>query len=127
MRLLICGHGNYGECVFSTLKFFKDDIDDYVSYINDGVDFNSDLCAYLSLHKEEDIIILTDLLGGGPNAEVIKAVRGSDTRVIAGLNIGGMLEILFRDQISDDEIEELVDSSKSALVYVNDMFRRKDD
>ena len=127
MKLLICGHDNYGECVFSTLKFFKNDIDDYVSYLNDDGDFISGIKEYFARNNGDDVIVITDILGGNPNAEVIKAAKGTKARIISGLNIGGMLELLFREEITDREIADIVSGSRSVLVYVNQLFGRKDD
>lgn len=123
MKIMICGHSNYAECVFDTLKFFKADIDDDIVYFNDDVSLPTNIEKTLRDTINEEILVLTDLLGGSPNALIMYEMKNNkDIKLISGLNIGGMLELLFKEEFSDSELESLVSEARNGLLYVNDLF-----
>ena len=122
MKIMICGHSNYAECVFDTLKFFKADIDDDIVYFNDDANLPNNIERFLR-DIDEDIVVLTDLLGGSPNALVMLEMKNEKKiKLISGLNVGGMLELLFKDELNDQELEYLVSEARNGLLYVNDLF-----
>lgn len=74
----------------------------------------------------DGILVLTDLLGGSPNAYFMETVKHHpNLRLISGLNVAGMLELLFKEEIHEDELNLLIEEAQNGLVYVNDFFEGK--
>ncbi len=57
MNFLLIGHSNYGECLYNTVKFFKNDIPN-VYYINDSNRVENEFVNFLDANKEPLIIWL---------------------------------------------------------------------
>ena len=127
MKIYIAGHGNYGESVYSTLKFFKEDIQN-VDILHFSNSYESEMEEYIKENSKNQLIVITDLLGGSVNACAMKLLQKYDFELYTGVNISFLLEILFRDSISKDDMNEIFTESKKQTIYMNDYLRRfKDD
>lgn len=121
MNFLLIGHSNYGECLYNTVNFFKNDIPN-VYYINDSNRVENEFVNFLDANKEP-LIIFTDLLGGSVNALAMKYLPVNNYKLISGANVSMVLECIFSEPSDDETIRAIVEQARAGLVYVNEMMK----
>ena len=121
MNFLLIGHSNYGECLYNTVNFFKNDIPN-VYYINDSNRVENEFVNFLDANKEP-LIIFTDLLGGSVNALAMKYLPVNSYKLISGANVSMVLECIFSEPSDDETIRAIVEQARAGLVYVNEMMK----
>ncbi|MCH4083985.1 MAG: PTS fructose transporter subunit IIA [Olsenella sp.] len=125
--IIVTGHGNFASGITSALELIVGPQDAY-----EAIDFTSlsgtaelekDMTAALDgLRKREDVdgvLVLCDLVGGTPfKTAATLGVPLGDVRVVAGVNLGGLVECATqRDAVTDvDALAKLAKDSMQASV-----------
>lgn len=73
---------------------------------------------YASVSAQDEVILLSDLYGGSVNSVMFTYLEKPNTRLIAGVNLPLVLELMLKESISDTELEHLVSSSREMLRIV---------
>lgn len=125
MKYIIAGHGQYPYGVMDTIKFLVGERDDIfvISETLGDNDFQIKADELLEEFKSEEVIVFCDIVEGAVNQYFTRKLRDYDFRLIAGFNIAMILELLFKDEVSDEEISDIVDMAKDQLIYINDLFQ----
>lgn len=77
------------------------------------------LDAFFETVKPEDkVIMLSDLYGGSVNSVMYTYLTKPNTKLIAGVNLALVLELAVKEDISDEELEALVEQSRMMLRVV---------
>ena len=78
-----------------------------------------------NIDKDEQIIILTDLVGGSVNQECAKLLGEYKIKLISGVNFPLLLSIALceKRQVTDEMIRNLIVEAKEQIVFVNDMLK----
>lgn len=129
---LIMSHGKLVLGLKDTLEMFigkRDDISYVTAYVDDRK--LSDIVDPIisKLHKEDELIILTDLLGGSVNSEMMKYLVRPHTHLIAGFNYALVLELIMQppQYLTKEEIEDIIIKSRQQMAYVNSIKAQKED
>lgn len=123
-KIVVASHGDMARGVESTLSFFADSSKN-ISYIcgyTDGINLETKIEQYLeSVEPEDEVIVLTDLMGGSVNTAFLTYLGRPNMHLIAGFNLGLILEILGLEEgaVLDEGISEAVENAKEGIVYVN--------
>lgn len=125
---IVIGHGSFGSSILEsaemiigkqeniqTVDFLEEDsLDDIDKKISQ---------ALANLDTDDGVIVLADLMGGTPfNRAMLKASENSNLKVIAGINMPFVLEILnnrSQNENIDSLIEETITTSREMLVFGN--------
>jgi mannose/fructose-specific phosphotransferase system component IIA len=77
--------------------------------------------------QDADLIVLTDILGGGITNLIIKRIQTMDFRLIAGINLPLLLELFtYRDEILlDEEMEVMINRARTNIVDVGKLIEKK--
>ena len=113
-KILIITHSTYAEGIANAIKFFKYDIDN-VYYINAYVEdqeFEKALIVKLNEIGTEDLIVLSDLLGGSVNQVALKLMNEYKYKLITGVNLPLVLDS------GKWETNELIDVSLKSFTVV---------
>lgn len=119
------GHGSFATGMTSALKLIVGELKDYVPVDFASLDGVAELernlkDAYHRLSDCEGILVFCDLVGGSPfKTAVTLAAERTDVRVIAGTNLGSLVETyMSRDSVSDlDELKNLaLDTARSQVI-----------
>lgn len=123
-KLLFLSHGKMAEGILNTLSIFSANIDNTVAicgYVDDS-DPKNELDKFFSSVSDEDVVVVfTDLMGGSVNQYAIPYLQRPNTFIFAGMNFPLVLQVALSSE--DSTIEDyrlMVESSKDALVFVND-------
>lgn len=126
MIIYLAGHAEYAQGVYNTLKFFKNEIDNvYTMDFNNK--FEEQMGKFIKEHEGADLIVITDLLGGSVNQCAMKLLKKYEFKLFTGVNIGFMLEILFTNTTSLEELTNILCESRKSLVFVNEILERSND
>lgn len=81
--------------------------------VNDHLD-----AFYKTVAEDDEVILLSDLYGGSVNQQMYLYLHRPHTRLIAGVNLALVLELCTRQEVTDDELEELIIQSRNMLRLV---------
>ncbi|WEV40150.1 PTS N-acetylglucosamine transporter subunit IIBC [Lactobacillus sp. ESL0681] len=128
---IIATHSYLAEGYHKSISFFNDALTN-VHYINAYVDgqktFTDQLKEKIIDLKGNQIIILTDLPGGSVNKEALALIKKFDCKVISGINLSLVLELVMsgKESLTDKEINAAVKQSRQQIVYINDLLKEDD-
>lgn len=125
MKYIIAGHGDYPYGVLHTITLLAGERDDIfcISAQLDNNDFRREIDELLERFKKEEVIVFCDIVEGAVNQYFTRKLQEYDFHLIAGFNIALVLELLFRDSITPEELEETLEMSKEQMVYISDLLR----
>ncbi|OPJ64917.1 PTS sugar transporter subunit IIA [Clostridium oryzae] len=130
VKYLIATHGEMAEGMKSTLKLLTGERTnlEFLSFYCDKYDALSKLREFFEKNKDCEIVAFTDLLGGSVNQEVLKFVS-EKVHIIAGFNMAVILEIILsmEETIESNRLEEIIETAKEQLVYVNKIISTKEE
>ena len=122
--ILLLSHGDLAEAMLSTAKMIYRAADEGVATIGlrqdeKAEDFDQRLKrAIESVDQGEGVVVLADLLGGTPSNR-LAAIANDDIKIITGMNLGMVLELVFSRKADNLDINNLIDTSKKSIVYYN--------
>ena len=129
--LVVSGHGKYATSIKSTLEFLAGSNDDikYIDFTQEDTDIT--LKGKMQIIIDENIgsgiLFVCDILGGTPfKAAVELSIGNDDIEVVAGCNIGAMLETSFKlEELVIGELANLIVASsiKSTIKFTRNDFK----
>ncbi|WP_050554283.1 PTS sugar transporter subunit IIA [Lacticaseibacillus paracasei] len=123
---IIVSHRSFATGLKSSLDFFsnmKDQIVAVPAYTNGENSFPEEMVANLVRKFEatgNQIVILTDMLGGSVNQHVMKYMN-QGILVVTGVNLPLALALVLSpgQVLTSDKVETLIDEAKSQMVLMN--------
>lgn len=128
-RLIIAGHGYYPKGLLSSLEIImgkQDNISTLCAYVEE-MNIEHEIEQLLDRYQEDEIIVLTDLLGGSVNNFFLKYIERKNIHIIAGINLATLIEIVCRINQSDDLeqcLKDIVNKAHQSISYCNADFIR---
>ena len=121
LRIFISSHGHFASGIKSSVEILMGPnprITVFDAYIDqDSVQEHLD-SFYETVGEDDKVILLSDLYGGSVNQVMYTYLEKPNTKLIAGVNLALVLELAVREEISDEEIEQLVEQSRTMLRVV---------
>lgn len=129
---IIMPHGKLVLGLKDTLEMFvgnRKDITYITAYVDD-VKLNDMVKPIISkMGYEDELVIITDLLGGSVNNEMMQYLRRPHTHLISGFNYCLILELVTQssEYLTKEKIEDIVQKSREQMAYVNIIEANKDE
>lgn len=125
MRVLLASHAYMAKGVASSVKLILGEVEnlEYISAYTDEECFEKQLREKLSnKNEEEKLVIITDLLGGSVNNEVLSVIQDySNVFLITGMNLIMVISILLAEEDTiENELESIVKNSREGIIYFNE-------
>ena len=121
LKIFISSHGHFASGIKSSVEILMGPnprITVFDAYIDqDSVQEHLDR-FYEGVGEDDKVILLSDLYGGSVNQVMYTYLERPNTTLVAGVNLALVLELAVREEISDGEIRELVEQSRSMLRVV---------
>lgn len=118
-QIIISAHGEYAMGIKSGLSLIAGDLEHihYVNFQNDTEKLKSDIVAILNQHAGQDILILTDLVGGSPfKTGAMLSKEYPNIKVIGGVNLPMVLSLAYDTESSlNDLVATAVQSGTSGI------------
>lgn len=127
MNYLIASHGRYASGLANAVKSLtgKDGLNIVCAYLDERP--IGDLLSEVFSGKEnEEWIVLTDILGGSVNQEIMRNYMSDNVHLIAGATVDTVLRVLEIDPKKDikKQIREIVLASKERIEFVNTLITK---
>ena len=121
LKLFISSHGHFASGIKSSVEILmgpNDRITVFDAYINqDSVNEHLD-AFFRTVGPQDEVIMLSDLYGGSVNSVMYTYLTRPNTRLVAGVNLALVLELAVKEEISDEDLEALVEQSRTMLRIV---------
>ena len=77
--------------------------------------------------KGENVIVLSDIMGGSVNQVATRLMQEFSYQLITGINLPLLIELTFMpDGITAEQIRNSVVNAREQIVYVNDFVRQEE-
>lgn len=125
---LIISHGGFAKGIQNTLDLFlgNDNPFEAISAYMDDTSVEDQIEAFMStINDEDELIVLSDLMGGSVNQKMIPYLKREKTFIIAGFNFPLLLQLSVMptdEPLTIEVIHSLIENSKEAMVLVNEVF-----
>ncbi|EEI85749.1 PTS system fructose IIA component [Anaerococcus lactolyticus ATCC 51172] len=88
------------------------------AYVDQDIPFEKEIKDFLSENTNEKIVILTDLLGGSVNNEILQLVANMENVIlVTGMNLIMVMSVLLTtDDTIDEQIDDIIDGSKNGIL-----------
>ena len=111
------------------MRFFKSDLEN-VQFINayvESQEFEKEFQTALEKVKGENVIVLSDIMGGSVNQVATRLMQEFSYQLITGINLPLLIELTFMpDGITAEQIRNSVVNAREQIVYVNDFVRQEE-
>lgn len=138
VHIVVATHGYFAKGILDSIKLIcgeQENITYFCAYV-DGEsmeDGDSEITNKLenlldSFPKEDEVVVLVDLLGGSVCNEFIKLTGRRPFHLIAGLNLGLLMQFVFTsEELTKEKINEIIGEARQSIVYVNDLVESDDE
>ena len=129
MKIVLVGHGHFATGIYSSLQLIAGDQENV-----EAIDFVEGMSAdelkqkiLLAISNEENVLILSDLLGGTP-FKVSSTIMGENPtktmNVLSGLNLAMLMEAVFARMAHgfDEVADKAVAAAQSGVVNGKELF-----
>ena len=121
LKLFISSHGHFASGIKSSVEILMGPnprITVFDAYIDqDSVQEHLDT-FYETVEADDKVLLLSDLYGGSVNQVMYTYLEKPNTRLVAGINLALVLELAVKEDISDEELAQLVEQSRTMLRVV---------
>ena len=128
-QFIIVTHATLAGGFADVVRFFKSDLEN-VQFINayvESQEFEKEFRTALEKVKGENVIVLSDIMGGSVNQVATRLMQEFSYQLITGINLPLLIELTFmRDGITAEQIRNSVVNAREQIVYVNDFVRQEE-
>ena len=121
IKIFISSHGHFASGLKSSLEILmgpNDRVTVFDAYVTqESVQEHLD-AFYETVGPEDTVLLLSDLYGGSVNSVMYTYLTKPNTKLVAGVNLALVLDLAVREEISDEELADLVEQSRSMLRVV---------
>lgn len=133
MKIMLISHSNMAVGMKQTLNMIVGDDKDvlaFAAYIKGSTAEIQKVKRMVETEKQEQFIILTDLLGGSVNNEMMQLLENNENvKLVTGMNLPLAMQLQLKastaENISDKDLSEIIDQSKKSLVNVKKLLVEK--
>ena len=121
LKIFISSHGHFASGIKSSVEILMGPhprITVFDAYIDqDSVQEHLD-AFYETVNADDQVLLLSDLYGGSVNQVMYTYLEKPNTRLVAGVNLALVLELAVKEEISDEELSQLIEQSRTMLRIV---------
>ena len=124
MKVILVSHGDFAAGLCSTLTNFFGAQNVYsacVSLETGAESLHSAVKGYLEQWgDEEKVVICSDIKGGSANQNAFQYLDRPNTFLVSGMNLSLCLQLMLKDDITIEELRDIVAEAKNDMVILND-------
>ena len=128
-QFIIVTHATLAGGFADVVRFFKSDLEN-VQFINayvESQEFEKEFRTALEKVKGENVIVLSDIMGGSVNQVATRLMQEFSYQLITGITLPLLIELTFMpDGITAEQIRNSVVNAREQIVYVNDFVRQEE-
>lgn len=121
MKVLLVSHAYMAKGVKSSVELIlgpQENLYAMSAYVDQDIPFEKEIKDFLSENTNQKIVILTDLLGGSVNNEILQLVANMENVIlVTGMNLIMVMSVLLTtDDTIDEQIDDIIDGSKNGIL-----------
>lgn len=121
LKIFLSSHGHFASGIASSVEILTGSSERFTifdAYV-DETSVQERLDAFYETVSEHDqVLLLSDLYGGSVNQVMYTYLTKPNTMLVAGVNLALVLELTLRDEITEEELEELIEQSRQMMMNV---------
>ncbi|CAJ1179030.1 PTS fructose transporter subunit IIA [Companilactobacillus crustorum] len=133
MKIVLISHSNMALGMKQTLNMIIGDDKNvlaYAAYINGSTDEVENVKKLVETNSKEQFIILTDLLGGSVNNEMMQLLENNQNiKLVTGMNLPLAMQLQIKEstaeKITDEDLNSIINQSKESLANVRNLLVEK--
>lgn len=122
LRLFLSSHGHLASGMNSSVEILSgsnDRLTVFDAYVNEeNVKDVLDHYFETVVKPEDEVILLSDLYGGSVNQVMYLYLDRPNVSLVAGVNLALVLELAVRESVTKEELQKLVEQSRTMLRIV---------
>ncbi len=135
-KFLFASHAYLAKGILSSLELImghQDNVKVLCAYTQDDFDIKQEIKNHIdALSCHDELIVVTDVLGGSVNNEFMSVLGGTDKNVylVAGLNLALLMSLAARkdeDTATETLITECVEEAKETIVFCNTLLQKTEE
>ena len=125
-KMCIITHGKFADGIQQSLSIFLGEdhhFDEISAYVNDDIQPKTQIDDYMKrINDDDQLIFLTDIMGGSVNTLVMPYLSRPNTFIIAGINFPLLLQLSALPEDADlNSFKNLVENCRKSIVLMNDI------
>ena len=125
-KYVIATHGKMAEGIQSTLDIIvgpRENLTFINAYTDECADPMPEFQRIMEENPNDDIVIMTDMLGGSVNNNAVVLTENKRVHVVTGINLALVISLVMSDEDADtrEVIRQAVNSSKEMIIYCNEL------
>lgn len=130
-KYVIATHGKMAEGIRSTLEIIVGPQENLIcinGYTEEFPEPVSEMKRIVEENQEDEVVFMTDLLGGSINNNAVSLMDQEKVYVVTGINLAAVISLVMSDPDQDtaEAVREAVESSREMMVYCNEMKQEGD-
>jgi PTS system mannose-specific IIA component/fructoselysine and glucoselysine-specific PTS system IIA component len=127
IQIILASHGNLAKGMKDTLEMIIGDVsmvEAFSSYRDEDLNTRQAIEVIIKEnYDKKDIFILTDILGGSVNTEIISLIsQFPKIKVLSGMNLPLVISLATQSgNVSNNLLQEFIKESKQGIVYCNEL------
>lgn len=135
-KFLFASHAYLAKGILSSLELImghQDNVRVLCAYTQDDFDIKQEIKNHIdALSCHDELIVVTDVLGGSVNNEFMSVLGDTDKNVylVAGLNLALLMSMAARkdeDTATETLITECVEEAKETIVFCNTLLQKTEE
>lgn len=132
-HIVIASHSTLAQGMANALKFFEGDnlkLTVLSAYVDNKPVEGQIEEIFDQFDKEDEVIVLTDLLGGSVNQKFFPYINRPHTHLITGMNLSLAMAITMEPvdgYLMPEKIQSIVSDAQSQVKYVNELANSADE
>ena len=122
LKIFLSSHGRFASGIRSSCEILlgaQQNLTVFDAYVdNDTVQEHLD-DFYKTVSAEDQVLLCSYLYGGSVNQSLYPNLQKPNTRLVSGVNMTFMMNVLCEEELSDERLEEILEESRSYLRRVN--------
>ncbi|WP_102338238.1 PTS sugar transporter subunit IIA domain-containing protein [Collinsella provencensis] len=120
LKVFLSSHAHLASGMQSALALFsasEDRLRVHDAYVEgEEATLQEDLDSFFSeVSPEDDVLLLSDLYGGSVNTVMAGYLDRPRTRLVAGVNLAFLIEVMAHTDLSEGQLEDIVLQAREAL------------
>lgn len=120
LKVFLASHAHLASGMRSSLLIFMNDCPNLTVYdaytegdtstVQDHLD-----AFYETVSPEDEVLLLSDIYGGSVNTAMCAYLDRPNTRLVSGINLAFLIEVMAEPKLSDERLDEIIQNSRAFL------------
>lgn len=121
-QILIATHGKMASGIRYTAELIVGQLTEITTidaYVTPEDNVEEQFKEFFEKHKEDRIIVFTDLMGGSVNQKLMEYAKQDNVTLVTGTNLPVLMQVMLADDdVSEEEIETYIEEARGELQMV---------